>query len=1295
MNELDTLIARYLKLASTRGVSASNPVRFVLNSEDKPFVLIVGYLEPTFVELPYNVLWLNCNPGSSEFQQILRRLSHVSDGQHRGSWQRVVSIPDMYSIDQFYRKVAEGAVDMDVDPSDMAIPRATTTSVGLVTLLDQSADAVAVSDSDPRMSDPRYPNYHEHGDVPRRRIRLNSSSFVDVGASKVPEKNAVIVITGKDSALASRYIGEWRVPTADMVDWESPRLLALRVSLPGSNSYMRDASSIQMVCVAEYEDHIDQAPTDVVWSIQQNPYNVTIGEASGIVSAPDLDLDVTLTVTARKQDPVYKTWVEGTYSLRIKNITVEVTLSSIRIVGPTEIQGARSATYSLVGTYSDGSQSALVPSSFLSSQPSTLAVSGVVATAAKINADTVVALNATYGSLNATLNVTVKAYLPQSLEISGLSTIDAGATQGYLFTVTYTNGDTAQVTPAVFNSPSNRLTISGKSVTALTVPYDTDTTLAATYSENGATVNAVFALRIKYVAPLLIPKSLTINGSTSVNEGTSATYTCTVTYTDGTTATVTPSSFTSSNSAVFSVSGLTGTAAQVSADNNVTLTAAYTENGTSVTGTLPITIVDTTVLSSLAISGASSVQEGASSTYTVTATYSDGSTKSVTPATFASSNTAVLSVSGLTVTGAQVSADTAVTLTATYTDKGVTKTATKAVTVTNVAPTISSIAIIGAASVNEQSTSQYTAVYNMSDGTTQSATGLTWAMVQGSSYASINSSSGLLTSNSVSADQAVMIRVTDASSRTTTKTVTVLNTVTVAPTSVSISGAVQVTEGSTSQYTADVSFSDGTYRQVTSSEVNSWSITAGGTYCSISSTGLLTATTVSADQAATISLSVTVDGVTLTDTHAITIKDIPVTVVGAIIEGAASPSEGTSEQYTAKISLSDGTKVSPTSITSWTITQGSAKATVNSSGLVTYGLTAVNTAITIQVVAVYGGQSYTGTLAVTLVNTGNKVISTALTGPTSINETAVGTYSLTLTLEDGTTASIKAIALTVLSGGSYATATGATLTAGIVSADKTVSIQGTGTYGGSNYSATLTVTIKDVPVVLSSVTISGAASVPEGTTSQYTATAVYSDGTTANVTNTATWSITNNGGMTGFTLSKGLVTAPQVTADAYATIAVSFTSGSVTKTSSYTLKVANAVATGYGPRFGIVSKVTALANFNDAFMQSLTTTLTGGAEDIISLPSGSSTSANGKFGYVAYPKTLGYAYVRLKEASGYGFAGSWDGAMEFDDFNFVGAAEVTIGGVGYYIYRNDFPFESNAYNFSFTYGSSNTLSGQP
>jgi hypothetical protein len=78
------------------------------------------------------------------------------------------------------------------------------------------------------------------------------------------------------------------------------------------------------------------------------------------------------------------------------------------------------------------------------------------------------------------------------------------------------------------------------------------------------------------------------------------------------------------------------------------------------------------------------------------------------------------------------------------------------------------------------------------------------------------------------------------------------------------------------------------------------------------------------------------------------------------------------------------------------------------------------------------------------------------------------------------------------------------------------------------------------------------------------------------------------------------------------------------------------------------------------------------------------------FFYVAWPKSLGYGYF---VESVQGFSGSWDGAMEFDDFVFDGPAEVTINGVDYVIYRNDFPFDNLAYTFRLTYGSSNPGSG--
>lgn len=1297
--QLDALIRKYQHLASMRGVSAANPVNFTLASAaDNDLVLTVSYMEPTFAELPYNVLWLDCNPGSATFGQILRRTSHLTDGQHRCAWVKVLTYVDLLAVEQFYRKVVEDISDFGLDVGEVSIPPATVTTIGLVKLDAPEADALVVGDNDVRMSDDRYPLPHNHPDFARTKLRLNDTDYVQIDGSPAPVTDSVLMIVGRDSLLPNKFLGEWRTLTADVVEWTTPRLLALRVSLPGQASFIQDGSSVQMAVQAEYEDRVDPAPTGVEWSIQNNPYNVTIDPVSGTVTSPDLQQDVTLTVTARKQDPVYLTWVTDTYDLRIKNVFGVVTLTSIEIKGATDIQANRSASYTLTGHYSDGSVAALVPSSFSSGTLTALTVSGLTATARKLPVDTQVVLTATYvldgNTFTDTHDVTVKAFVPVLLDIAGSSTITALTSEGYLFNVSYSNGDVAQVNPTLFSANSPKLTISGKTVAAATVPYDTSAVLSATYTENGTTVNATKPVTIKYVAPILKPVSLAINGLASINEGTTTTYTVDVTYDDGSTKTITPTAFTS-NHASLVISGLSATAAQVTATTAVTLSATYTENGTTASTTKAVSVVDVVTLSALTISGVSSVVEGGTASYTFTAAYSDGTTKTVTPSSFTSGN-ALLVVSGQSVTAGQVTADTNVTLSASFTESGKTVTATKVVAVTNVAPTVVSLNIVGSATVDELKTSAYTATYTMSDGSTQTATGLTWSVVQGNTYATINSATGLLTALDISASQSVMIRAVNANNVSATKTVQIIYIPSVVPVSIAISGATTVAESATTQYLADVTFSDGTARQVTALEYVAWSITSGSAYASVSAAGLVTSVAVTGDKAATLSLTATVSGVTLTATLNLTIKDTPITVVGCIIEGAASPAEGTSSQYTPKISLSDGTKVAPTSVTSWAITNGATKASTTQTGLVTYGLVAANTAATISVTCVYNGTTYTGTLPVTIINSSNAVLIAALVGATSINEGATAVYTMSLGMEDGTTQSVTTIGLTVTSGGAYATASGATLTAGLVSADQVVSLTGSCTYGGATYTASLpSVTIKDVPVVLSSVAISGPASMVESTSQQYVATATFSDGTQTVVTNTATWTITANGGLTSLTMTKGLVAAPAVTADTNVTISISYTSGLVTKTASFTLKVTNTVVAGYGPRYGVVSKVTSLAGYNDAFMQALTTTLTGGAEDIINVTAGSSTSANNKFGYVAYPASLGYAYVRQKDSptGSYGFAGSWDGALELGDFNFAGAAEVTIGGVRYYIYRNDWPFENNQYYFSFTYGSSNTLSG--
>ena len=98
-------------------------------------------------------------------------------------------------------------------------------------------------------------------------------------------------------------------------------------------------------------------------------------------------------------------------------------------------------------------------------------------------------------------------------------------------------------------------------------------------------------------------------------------------------------------------------------------------------------------------------------------------------------------------------------------------------------------------------------------------------------------------------------------------------------TSVTITGASQVNESSGAQYTLTASYSDGSTTNVTNSAA--WSENSG--YASISSSGYFTASAVPSDQSCTITASYGGQS----DTHNVTIKNVPPTLTSVTITGAS------------------------------------------------------------------------------------------------------------------------------------------------------------------------------------------------------------------------------------------------------------------------------------------------------------------------------------------------------------------------------------------------------------------------
>lgn len=377
--------------------------------------------------------------------------------------------------------------------------------------------------------------------------------------------------------------------------------------------------------------------------------------------------------------------------------------------------------------------------------------------------------------------------------------------------------------------------------------------------------------------------SLSIIGPATVNESTTASYQAQATFSDNSTQIVGATwSITdgAANGSINAAGQLTTN--DITGNSTITLTATFTHPASNVTQTTTqvVNVTDTTVpitLSSIAINGPTTVNESASHSYTVVATYSDSSTQVVTPDTFTSSNAAAGTFTGGTLTVPALTSNQVTELAAAYTQSGTTVNATLQVTATDNTLYPSSIAITGNASMNESSSQTLVATATYTDNSTAQVTG-TWSN-SNSTAGTINASTGEYTANAVTADESDTITVTyDVDGTTVTNTFAM--TVTDVPVtfdSITIGGPATVNESATAQYSVTGNFSDSSTQDLTAS--TTWSITVGGAHASISSSGLVTANAVTSNQQVTISASTVSGGVTQTATRVITVEDVPLTPI--------------------------------------------------------------------------------------------------------------------------------------------------------------------------------------------------------------------------------------------------------------------------------------------------------------------------------------------------------------------------------------------------------------------------------
>ena len=352
-----------------------------------------------------------------------------------------------------------------------------------------------------------------------------------------------------------------------------------------------------------------------------------------------------------------------------------------------------------------------------------------------------------------------------------------------------------------------------------------------------------------------------------------------------------------------------------------------------------------------------------------------------------------------------------------------------------------------------------------------------------------------------------------------------LRSVTVAPSSA------QIAAGGTRQYVATGHYRNGTTKDLTA--LVSWS-SSQSTVATVSAAGMVKGVKAGS---ATIKVSYG----SMRSSGSVTVTAPTATLVSlAVTPASASIAVGSTQQFAATGSYSDGTTKTLTTTVTWTSSNG-AMATISAGGLAT-GVAAGSATIT----ATSGSVTASSSLTVTAVAATLKSIAVT---PASASIQAGGTqqFAATGTYSDGTTKTLSGVTW-VSSTTTVATVSASGVATGVTAGTVTI----TATSGSVTASSSLTVTA--VAVTLKSIAVTPAsASIAVGSTQQYAATGSYSYGTTKPLTS-VTW-------VSSTTTVASVSASGLATGVAAGTVTISATSGSLSGSAVLTV---TAAASGSG-----------------------------------------------------------------------------------------------------------------------------------
>ena len=579
------------------------------------------------------------------------------------------------------------------------------------------------------------------------------------------------------------------------------------ISVTGSTTTVVAGSTLQLSASGKYSDgSTGSLTTQVSWKTSDATLATisTSGLVTGVAAG-------TVTITA----------TDGAISGTKAVVVGQATLSQISVSGiSTSPTAGTSDQLTAQGTYSDNSTQTLTSEVTWESSNSAIATVSNTGLLTAVAAGTVT-VTATMSGVSGTLGIVVapvvlRTPILSTIVIAPLSfSVSSGQAKQLSAQGLFSDGSAQDLTTQVSWNSSATNTVSVNSTGLVSGVSAGTATITATFgsTSGNATVTVSAAVLNSIVVTPATP---------SIATGQTQAFAANGIFSDGSTTDITNAVTWTSTATKFATINATGLATGVSAGSaNITATSG------SVSGSMALTVTPA-VLTEVDISpDAQTIPIGGQLPLSLTGTYSDNSTQTISNATWSSSDSTLASVDPVTgiVTGVGNSNGNAVTITAT--SGGMTDTTTVFVT----AAVAESLTLTPATnSIASGTTMQYAVSATYSDGSTQAVTtGLSWAS-SSPTTAAVNAA-GIATGISPGQSTITVTYGTVTGTASLTVTPATLTGLVVVPTSptVGINGNVQ--------FTATGIFTDNSTQDLTSQAT--WNSSAANVAL-ISSAGMAT-----------------------------------------------------------------------------------------------------------------------------------------------------------------------------------------------------------------------------------------------------------------------------------------------------------------------------------------------------------------------------------------------------------------------------------------------------------------------